>query len=389
MEAIIWVTSRSTSGNTVRVEALTRVLCTSIHRRFRASFRPLTNSANLLSNSGKRALAHGTCPYVGIGGHAGQGGFGIPSRLWGLLADQITSIQIVTADGSIRTASQTKNADLFWAAMGAGANFGIITQFTAATHAAVDSIAFSYSFANYRAKDASRGLLAWQKFANDPKRPLDSALGLQLHVNPGSTPSGISFSVSGSYCEYLYIACDTIPERFRLIASGVDNADIAKLNATMAPLLAELGKPTSVTMQVQDWITSVLYYAGAPNVNGLNTTLAPDVHDHFFATSTFVSERAPLQEPSTDALMQYFYGPATKTKVGWFIILYVSSCCPENGSADAKGIVTCTVDRNQPSGAAVQTSTRLMPGTHSTRSSTMAPSRTVSPTQTGLRSFKG
>ena len=44
-------------------------------------------------------MAHGTCPYVGIGGHAGQGGFGIPSRAWGLLADQVTSIEIVTADG--------------------------------------------------------------------------------------------------------------------------------------------------------------------------------------------------------------------------------------------------------------------------------------------------
>ncbi len=147
-------------------------------------------------------MAHGTCPYVGIGGHAGQGGFGIPSRAWGLLADQVTSIQIVTADGAIRTASKTQNADLFWAATGAGAYFGIITQFTTVTHKAADSVAFSYAFGNYGAEDASRGLLAWQRFANDPKRPLDANLGLQLHVNPGGPPSGISFSVSGSYCEF-------------------------------------------------------------------------------------------------------------------------------------------------------------------------------------------
>ncbi|RPD61410.1 FAD-binding domain-containing protein [Lentinus tigrinus ALCF2SS1-6] len=258
----------------------------------------LGDVALYLWQHGKRALAHGTCPYVGIGGHAGQGGFGIPSRLWGLLADQITSIELVTASGSILPASPSRNADLFWAAMGAGASVGIITQFTAATHKAVDSVAFSYSFANYGAKEASRGLLAWQRFASDPGRPLDAELGLQLHVNPGSTPSGISFSVSGSYY----------------------NADIAKLNATMAPLLTELGRPTATTMQTQDWITSVLYYAGAQNLNGLNTTLAPDVHDHFYATSTFVSEHAPLGKPSADALMQYFYGLGTKTNVGWFII---------------------------------------------------------------------
>ena len=147
-------------------------------------------------------MAHGTCPYVGIGGHAGQGGFGIPSRYWGLLADQVTSIEIVTADGAIRTASNTENADLFWAAMGAGANFGIITQFTTETHAAVDSVAFSYSFTNYTAQQASDGLQAWQKFASDSEHPLDANLGLQLHISPDdSAPSGIVFSVSGSYCE--------------------------------------------------------------------------------------------------------------------------------------------------------------------------------------------
>ncbi len=149
-------------------------------------------------------MAHGTCPYVGIGGHAGQGGFGLPSRAWGLFADQVTNIEIVTADGAILNASTTENTDLFWAAMGAGSNFGIITKFTTVTHNALDSVAFAYTFTNYTAEEASNGLLAWQKFANDPENPLDANLGLQLHIDPDSdAPSGISFSVSGSYCEYL------------------------------------------------------------------------------------------------------------------------------------------------------------------------------------------
>ena len=69
-------------------------------------------------------MAHGTCPYVGVGGHAGQGGFGLPSRAWGLLSDQVLSVEIVTADGQVRTASKSANADLFWAATGAGAGAG-------------------------------------------------------------------------------------------------------------------------------------------------------------------------------------------------------------------------------------------------------------------------
>ena len=156
--------------------------------------------------TGKRALAHGTCPYVGIGGHAGQGGFGLPSRAWGLLADQITSLEIVTADGSIRTASKTQNSDLFWAATGAGASFGIITSFTAQTHAALDSIAFAYNYDKYGWEKASKGLQAWQKFANDPAKPLDVNLGLQAHVAPHNTSTGVLFSVSGQYCESLLFA---------------------------------------------------------------------------------------------------------------------------------------------------------------------------------------
>ncbi|TFK82302.1 hypothetical protein K466DRAFT_304960 [Polyporus arcularius HHB13444] len=74
----------------------------------------------LPSPSGTTVTApwHGSCPYVGIGGHAGQGGCGIPSHAWGLLVGQVTSLQIVTADGPVRAASKTQNADLFWAATG-------------------------------------------------------------------------------------------------------------------------------------------------------------------------------------------------------------------------------------------------------------------------------
>ncbi len=154
-------------------------------------------------------MAHGTCPYVGIGGHAGQGGFGLPSRAWGLLADQVQSLEIVTADGSILTASHSENSDLFWAATGAGSSFGIITSFTTVTHEALDSVAFSYTFANYGPAEASKGLQAWQKFANDPSKPLDVSLGLQIHIAPGDSPSGVVFSVSGQYCK-----CRKLPFSF-------------------------------------------------------------------------------------------------------------------------------------------------------------------------------
>ena len=99
------------------------------------------------------------------------------------------------------------------------------------------------------------------------------------------------------------------------------------MNSVMAPLLAELGTPSNTFMQSQNWIESVLYLADGSTTSPLtilNTTLAPDSHDTFYATSTFVSEEEPMVPAAADALMQYFYGPGATSPVEWFIILYVS-----------------------------------------------------------------
>ena len=52
----------------------------------------------------------------------------------GLVIDNLLSVEIVIADGSILTASKTENPDLFWAIRGAGSKFGIVTSFTYQAH---------------------------------------------------------------------------------------------------------------------------------------------------------------------------------------------------------------------------------------------------------------
>jgi FAD/FMN-containing dehydrogenase len=60
---------------------------------------------------------------VGMGGFLLQGGFGWNSRVMGLGCENVIGFDAVLADGSFVHASETQNADLFWAARGAGPGF--------------------------------------------------------------------------------------------------------------------------------------------------------------------------------------------------------------------------------------------------------------------------
>jgi FAD/FMN-containing dehydrogenase len=75
-----------------------------------------------LWNAGKVTIPSGTCPSVGVGGHALGGGWGFVSRKFGIMADSILEAQVVISNGSVVTASSSQNSDLFRALKGAGAN---------------------------------------------------------------------------------------------------------------------------------------------------------------------------------------------------------------------------------------------------------------------------
>lgn len=65
----------------------------------------------------------GHCKGVCIGGYLLQGGYGWNGRKLGIACESVIGIDVVTADGEYIHANETENADLFWAARGAGGGF--------------------------------------------------------------------------------------------------------------------------------------------------------------------------------------------------------------------------------------------------------------------------
>ncbi|HEY3428125.1 MAG TPA: FAD-binding oxidoreductase [Acidimicrobiia bacterium] len=75
-----------------------------------------------------------TVSSVGVIGAALGGGTGYLSRKYGITADNVISINAVTADGTSLTASEDESPDLFWAMRGGGGNFAVATSMLLGLH---------------------------------------------------------------------------------------------------------------------------------------------------------------------------------------------------------------------------------------------------------------
>jgi FAD/FMN-containing dehydrogenase len=123
----------------------------------------------------------GTVSTVGVGGYTLGGGFGHLSRQRGLAVDNLLSAEVVTSRGEIFRASETENADLFWALRGGGGNFGVVTEFLLQLHPIPPEVLVSQVI--YPMADAGKALAAYRDVAE--KLPVETTCyAFFIHVPP-------------------------------------------------------------------------------------------------------------------------------------------------------------------------------------------------------------
>src|SRR6266481_5419304 len=80
------------------------------------------------------ATTGGSVSDTGIAGLTLGGGLGWLAGKHGLACDNLLSVDLVTAEGMMLTASAADDAELFWGLHGGGGNFGIVTSFEYRLH---------------------------------------------------------------------------------------------------------------------------------------------------------------------------------------------------------------------------------------------------------------
>jgi FAD/FMN-containing dehydrogenase len=269
----------SVSGGTATVGAGTRLI----------------DFYNGLSAQG-RAVPGGSCPTVGIAGLALGGGIGVVARAYGLTSDNVQSLQIVTADGQVRTCDSSSNPDLYWACRGGGGgNFGVVTSFTFTTQPVGQIVLF---FLSWPWSQAAQVISAWQSWA--PYAPDELWSNLHLAAAPGgSTPS---IQVGGTYI------------------GGVSDAD-----AQLENLYAAVGSgPSSSFLESTSWLHAMLVEAGCASLT---------VNECHLPTQ---NSQGQLSRASEYAKSDFFTEPLTGHAIGT-LLSGVESLQQVNGAPGGSG----------------------------------------------------
>ncbi|KAI1294093.1 hypothetical protein F5Y03DRAFT_373353 [Xylaria venustula] len=238
-----------------------------------------------------RALAHGTCPAVSIGGHFTHGGFGLMSRTWGLSMDQIVRLDVVMADGQVVQASESENQDLFMALRGAADSFGVIVNFYLRTQETPKAI-IKWSIEIPQAMKTVESAVATFRYIQSF---VDNAPTVDKHLNLVIFITHNRFTIEGVYLGHTMGFHDSV----------------------LMPLMQ--GCPVKEGSRADycpvHWLTLLRKLAGDKD---LDIGLDYDEHSTFFAKSVVVSHPG-LSDDELECYFSYLLATGQSTPIDYFI----------------------------------------------------------------------
>jgi FAD/FMN-containing dehydrogenase len=118
------------------------------------------------------AVPVGVVSRTGVAGLTLHGGLGWLLRRDGLTVDNLLAMDVVTADGTLITASATEHPELFWALRGGGGNFGVVTSFEYRLRPVTSQVWFAAVLYPYDL--AQKAIAFWRDYMATAPRELSS-----------------------------------------------------------------------------------------------------------------------------------------------------------------------------------------------------------------------
>jgi FAD/FMN-containing dehydrogenase len=248
------------------------------------------------------AVTGGAVSTTGIAGLTLGGGLGWLMAKHGLAADNLLSVELVTAEGEILNVTAESHPDLFWALCGGGGNFGI---------------AASFEYRLYPLTMVTGGLIAHPvEAAGDLLRFYRDAVAsssddLTVFAGLVHAPDG-----SGHKLSALIVFHTGAPEEAE--------RELAPFKQWGSPLMVEVGP---MPYQVMNTIIDAGYQKGSLNywLSSFTSGLSDGLID------TAVERFASVPSPMSAILLEHFHGAVTRVGVtdtavphreeGWNLLL--------------------------------------------------------------------
>jgi FAD/FMN-containing dehydrogenase len=194
-------------------------------------------------------------------------------------------VDIVTADGQLRTASASENADLFWAVRGGGGNFGVVTSFEYQLHPIEPLV--------------TAGLLIW------PREMARDVLRAYRDFTQGAPENASAYAGLG-----------TAPDGVPIVVAIVFHHGPTEEGETLFGPLRRLGPP------VADMIQAMPYTAAQGMIDALNppgnrvywkSEILRSIDDDVL--ETIIARAAECPSPLSPTLIEFYGGAINRVGV--------------------------------------------------------------------------